>query len=82
MYVHKTLKIVWFWKPIKTKNLASGLELLSCKLLANPAVVSDVLVLNVHETPSWALSRKEGMGLISSETSAVSLEITLIPVNK
>jgi hypothetical protein len=40
MYVHKTLKIVWFCKPIKTKNLASGLELLSCKLLVNQVAVA------------------------------------------
>ncbi len=38
-----------------------GLELLSCELLANPAAVAYVLVLNVHKTPLWALSRKEGM---------------------
>jgi hypothetical protein len=35
-----------------------GLELFSCKLLANSAAVADVLVLNVYKTPS----RKEGMG--------------------
>ncbi len=29
-----------------------GLELLSCELLANPAAVADVLVLNVNKTPS------------------------------
>jgi len=33
-----------------------GLELLSCELLANLAAVADVLVLNVHKTPSGALS--------------------------
>jgi hypothetical protein len=31
-----------------------------------PAAVADVLVPNVHKTPSWALSRKEGMGKKSS----------------
>ncbi len=30
-------------------NLASGLELLSCELLANPAPVADILVMNVHK---------------------------------
>jgi hypothetical protein len=44
------------------------LELLSCELLANPAAVADVLELNVHKTPSGALSRKEGMDQISSKT--------------
>jgi hypothetical protein len=29
-----------------------GLELLSCKLPANPAAIADVQVLNVHKTPS------------------------------
>ncbi len=29
-----------------------GLELLSCEILENPAAVADVLVLNVHKTPS------------------------------
>jgi hypothetical protein len=42
------------------------LELLSSELLANPAAVADVLVLNVHTTPPGALSRKEGMGQKSS----------------
>jgi hypothetical protein len=28
------------------------LELLSCELLENPAAVADVLILNVHKTPS------------------------------
>ncbi len=37
------------------------------------AAVADVLVLNVHKTPSWALSRKEGMGQNSSQAPAVSL---------
>jgi hypothetical protein len=39
-----------------------GLELHSCELLANPAAVADVLVLNVRKTLSRALSHKEGMG--------------------
>jgi hypothetical protein len=34
--------------------------------LANPAAVTDVMVMNVHRTPSWALSCKEGMGQNSS----------------
>jgi hypothetical protein len=37
---------------ITSKNFASGLELVSCELLANPAGVADILVLNVHKTPS------------------------------
>ncbi len=32
-------------------TVCPGLELLSCELLANPAAVVDVLVLNVHKTP-------------------------------
>jgi hypothetical protein len=38
-----------------------GLELVSCELLANPAAVADVLVLNVHKTPSSALPAKKAM---------------------
>jgi hypothetical protein len=30
------------------RTACPGLELLSCELLANPAAVADVLVLNVH----------------------------------
>jgi hypothetical protein len=33
-------------------KLVSGLELLSCEIMANPAADADVLVLNVHKTPS------------------------------
>jgi hypothetical protein len=52
-------EIVLWW----TVNAACpGLELVSCELLANPAAVADVLVMNVHKTPSSALSRKEGNG--------------------
>jgi hypothetical protein len=43
-----------------------GLELISCELLENPAAVDDVLLLNVHQTPSKALLRKEDMGQYSS----------------
>ncbi len=55
------------------RTACTGLELLSCELLANPAAVADVLVLNLQKTPSWALSRKEGMGQNSSYSPAVSL---------
>ncbi len=40
-------------QPLLTDRAACpGLELLSCQLLANPAVVAVVLVLNVHIKPS------------------------------
>jgi hypothetical protein len=32
------------------RTACPGLGLLSCKLLANPAAVADVLVLNAHKT--------------------------------
>jgi hypothetical protein len=37
---------------VEIVKLVSGLELLSCEILANPAADADVLVLNVHKTPS------------------------------
>jgi hypothetical protein len=37
---------------VELVKLVSGLELLICEILANPAAVADVLVLNVHKTPS------------------------------
>jgi hypothetical protein len=49
-----------------------SVELFRCELLANPADVADVLALNVHKTPSGALSRKVGMGQNSSYTPPVS----------
>ncbi len=51
------------------RTACPGLELLSCELLTNPAAVVDVLVLNVHKTPS----RKEGMGQNYCKTLSVSL---------
>ena len=36
------------------RTVCPCLELLNCNLLANPAAVADVLVLNVHKTPSGA----------------------------
>ncbi len=39
------------------RTACPGLELLSCELLANPAALHDVQVLNTHKTPSSALSR-------------------------
>ncbi len=38
------------------------MELRRYEILANLSAVADVLVQNVHKKPSWALSRKEGMG--------------------
>ncbi len=58
----------WSMPPSLTdRTTCPGLKLLSCELLANPADVDNAL--NVHKTPSWALSCKEGMG----QTPAVSL---------
>jgi hypothetical protein len=49
--------------PSLTDNTACrGLELFNCQLLANQAAAADVAVLNVHKTPSSALSHNEGMG--------------------
>jgi hypothetical protein len=42
-----------------------GLGLLGCKLQVNPAAVSDVLVLNEHNT-NISFSRTEGMVKFSS----------------
>jgi hypothetical protein len=36
----------------RVRTVRPGQELLSCELLANPAAVADVLVLNVHRTPT------------------------------
>jgi hypothetical protein len=47
-------------------NLASGLELLPASFWQNPEAVADVIVMNVHKTPSRALSHKEVMGQTSS----------------
>jgi hypothetical protein len=56
--------------PFRTDHTACpGVDLVSWELLANTAAAADVLVLNVHKTPSGALSRKEGMGQNSSQTS-------------
>jgi hypothetical protein len=35
-----------------TEGPCPDMELLRCELLANPAAVADVLVLNVHKTQS------------------------------
>ncbi len=56
-----------------------GLELLSCELLANPAAVSDVLVLIVHKILSWALSRKAGIKTLVTVDPAVSLSAPSSP---
>jgi hypothetical protein len=37
---------------LKDRTACPGQELLSYELLANPDVVADVLVLNVHKTPT------------------------------
>ena len=59
------------------RTACPGLELLSCELLANPAAVVYVLVVNVHKSPSRALSRRDGMGQNSSQTPAVSQSIII-----
>ncbi len=55
----------------------SGLGAASCELMANPAAVADVLVLNVHKTLSWALSRKAWVKTVVGPT-AVSLVSTFV----
>jgi hypothetical protein len=40
------------WSPYEGRTACPGPELLSCEVLANPADVADVLVLNVHKIPS------------------------------
>ncbi len=65
-YSSKPLAFLWEWPSgrdlccdgwsmppsLPGRTNCPGLELLSCELLANPAVVADVLVLNVHKKPS------------------------------
>jgi hypothetical protein len=52
--------------PLTDHTACPCLGLLSCERQTIPAAVADVLVLNVHKPPSWALSLKEGMGQNSS----------------
>ncbi len=48
------------------RTACPGLDLLSCEFLANPTAIADVLVLNVHKTPSRAFSHMRGMSQNSS----------------
>jgi hypothetical protein len=52
---------VWVVPPAVTYCTACpAKELLSCKLLAIPAAAAAGILTNVHKTPTWAKSRKEG----------------------
>ncbi len=55
-----------------------GLVLLSCELLANPAAVADVLVLNMHKPPSCDLFRKEVTGQNSSYSPVLVVLVVFV----